>query len=185
MLRVAAFLFLILCEHPTLKAWPEFSDELQAVKAVRQNYHPTEEVLSLLEDFRCMVSDCVRIGLRENLTSMKSLSLSVPPALSLRRSDLLSPHRHQQGRRDTAELPKGAEEESECEGSLRHQALAHGLLRFPCRPPPRKGTGQEGRIHLHRPKRPHIALNLGSHPEVSDAHRKRSEHQTLKRNSGS
>src|SRR3989449_4332737 len=73
MLRVAAFLFLILCEHPTLKAWPEFSDELQAVKAVRQNYHPTEEVLSLLEDFRCMVNDCVRIGLRENLTSMKSL----------------------------------------------------------------------------------------------------------------
>src|SRR2546422_131763 len=119
-----------------------------------------------------MVNDCVRIRLRENLTSMKSLSLSVPPALSLRRSDLLS-------------LPKGAEEESECEGSLRHQALAHGLLRFPCRPPPRKGTGQEGRIHLHRPKRPHIALNLGSHPEVSDAHRKRSEHQPLKRNRGS
>src|SRR3989449_6589066 len=82
MLRVAAFLFLILCEHPTLKAWPEFSDELQAVKAVRQNYHPTEEILSLLEDFRCMVNDCVRIGLRENLTSMKSLSMKAYHQLS-------------------------------------------------------------------------------------------------------
>src|SRR5439155_4795592 len=129
MLRVVAFLFLIFCEHPTLKAWHEFSDALQAVRALKQNYQPTEEILSLLEDFRCMVNDCVRIGLRENLTSMKSLSLSVPPALSLQRSDLLSLHRHQQGRRDTAELPKGAEEESESEGSLRHQALAHGLLR--------------------------------------------------------
>ena len=55
---------------------------MQAVKAVRQNYHPTEEVLSLLEDFRCMVNDCVRIGLRENLTSMKSLSMKAYHQLS-------------------------------------------------------------------------------------------------------
>src|SRR2546422_7700409 len=82
MLRVAAFLFLILCEHPTLKAWPEFSDELQAVKAVRQNYRPTEEILSLLEDFRFMGNDCVRIGLKENLTSMKSLSMKAYHQLS-------------------------------------------------------------------------------------------------------
>src|SRR3989442_13272379 len=82
MLRVVAFLFLILCEHPTLKAWPEFSDALQAVKAVRQNYRPTEEILSLLEDFRCMVNDCVRIGLKENLTSMKSLSMKAYHQLS-------------------------------------------------------------------------------------------------------
>src|SRR2546422_3949630 len=82
MLRVAAFLFLILCEHPTLKAWPEFSDELQAVKAVRQNYRPTEEILSLLKDFRCMVNDCVRVGLKENLTSMKSLSVKAYHQLS-------------------------------------------------------------------------------------------------------
>jgi len=45
MLRVAAFLFLILCEHPTLKARAEFSDELHAVKTVRQNYGPTEETI--------------------------------------------------------------------------------------------------------------------------------------------
>src|SRR2546426_11255938 len=73
MLRVVAFLFLIFCEHPTLKAWSEFSHELRVVKTVRQSYRPTEEILSLLEDFRCMVNDCVRIGLKENVTSMKSL----------------------------------------------------------------------------------------------------------------
>ncbi len=55
---------------------------LQAVKAVKQNYRPTEEILSLLEDFRCMVNDCVRIGLRENLTSMKSLSMKAYHQLS-------------------------------------------------------------------------------------------------------
>src|SRR3989454_7968725 len=82
MLRVVAFLFLIFCEHPTLKAWSEFSHELRAVKTVRQNYRPTEEILSLLEDFRCMVNDCVRIGLRENLTSMKSLSMKTYHQLS-------------------------------------------------------------------------------------------------------
>src|SRR5213594_2493330 len=82
MLRVVAFLFLIFCEHPTLKAWSEFSHELRVVKAVRQNYRPTEEILSLLEDFRCMVNDCVRIGLRENLTSMKSLSMKAYHQLS-------------------------------------------------------------------------------------------------------
>src|SRR5437867_12677306 len=82
MLRVVAFLFLIFCEHPTLKAWPEFSDALQAVKALKQNYQPTEEILSLLEDFRSMVNDCLRIGLRENLTSMKSPSMKAYHQLS-------------------------------------------------------------------------------------------------------
>ena len=52
------------------------------MKAVRQNYRPTEEILSLLEDFRSMVNDCLRIGLRENLTSMKSLSMKAYHQLS-------------------------------------------------------------------------------------------------------
>src|SRR6267143_5269577 len=55
---------------------------MQAVKAVMHNYRPTEEILSLLEDFRCMVNDCVRIGLKENLTSMKSLSMKAYHQLS-------------------------------------------------------------------------------------------------------
>ena len=64
-------------------AWPEFSDALQAVKALKQNYQPTEEILSLLQDFRCMVNDCVRIGLGENLISMKSLSMKAYHQLHL------------------------------------------------------------------------------------------------------
>ena len=83
MLRVVAFLFLIFCEHPTLKAWSEFSHELRVVKTVRQSYRPTEEILSLLEDFRCMVNDCVRIGLKENVTSMKSLCMKAYHQLSV------------------------------------------------------------------------------------------------------
>src|SRR5712691_8333981 len=73
---------MILQGYGGLKAWPEFSDALQAVKALKQNYQPTEEILSLLQDFRCMVNDCVRIGLRENLTSMKSLSMKAYHQLS-------------------------------------------------------------------------------------------------------
>src|SRR5207247_6348320 len=49
---------------------------------VRQNYRLTEEILSLLENFRCMVIDCIRIGLRENVTSMKSLCMKAYHQLS-------------------------------------------------------------------------------------------------------
>jgi len=52
------------------------------VRSAKQNYVPTDEILSLLEDFRCMVNDCIRIGLRENLTSMRSLSLKMYHKLS-------------------------------------------------------------------------------------------------------
>lgn len=48
---------------------------MRAVKAVKQHYSPTREMLDLLETFRCMVNDCIRIGLKDNITSMKSLSL--------------------------------------------------------------------------------------------------------------
>lgn len=45
-----------------------------AVKAAKQNYTPTPEILGLLEEFRKMVNDCIRIGLTENATSLKTLS---------------------------------------------------------------------------------------------------------------
>ena len=45
------------------------------VKAVQQNYTPNSELLGLLEQFRQMVNDSIRIGLAENVTSLKSLSL--------------------------------------------------------------------------------------------------------------
>jgi len=52
------------------------------VKCVVQDYTPSDEVLVILEDFRMMVNDCIRIGVRENLTSMKSLSLKAYHQLS-------------------------------------------------------------------------------------------------------
>lgn len=45
-----------------------------AVKAVKQNYVSTPEILVLLEEFRKMVNDCIRIGLAENITSLQALS---------------------------------------------------------------------------------------------------------------
>ncbi len=48
---------------------------MEAVKAVSQNYLPSEDLLVLLDEFRKMVNDCIRIGIAERVTSMKSLSL--------------------------------------------------------------------------------------------------------------
>jgi len=53
-----------------------------AVKSVKQNYTPSEQLLDLLNDFRLMVNDCIRIGLKENVTSLKSLSLKAYHQLS-------------------------------------------------------------------------------------------------------
>ncbi len=55
---------------------------MEAIRYVMQNFRLSEEVLSLLEDFQCMVNDCIRIGLREEVTSMRSLSLKAFHQLS-------------------------------------------------------------------------------------------------------
>ncbi len=47
---------------------------MRAFKAVKQIYTPPLESLILLDQFRRMVNYCVRIGLAENITSMKALS---------------------------------------------------------------------------------------------------------------
>jgi len=47
---------------------------MQAVKTVKQNYMPSLELLDLLGKFRKIVNDCIRVGLAENATSMKTLS---------------------------------------------------------------------------------------------------------------
>jgi putative transposase len=44
------------------------------MKAVKQSYSPSPELLNLLEKFRRMVNDCIRVGLAENASSMKTLS---------------------------------------------------------------------------------------------------------------
>src|SRR5207249_569863 len=48
---------------------------VSAVKTVRQKHHPSAELLPLLDEFRRMVSVCVAIGIEENVSSLKSLSL--------------------------------------------------------------------------------------------------------------
>jgi hypothetical protein len=53
---------------------------VRVIKAVKQNYQPTLVVLMLLEDFRLMVNDGIRVGLefeeeKHATPSMKKLSL--------------------------------------------------------------------------------------------------------------
>jgi putative transposase len=48
---------------------------MRAVKAVQQHYTPGPEILQMLEQFRQMLNNCIRIGLAENTTSLKSLSI--------------------------------------------------------------------------------------------------------------
>lgn len=53
---------------------------MRLIKAVRQNYRPSQEILKLLDGFRQMVNDCLRVGLKfeeENhaTPSMKRLSM--------------------------------------------------------------------------------------------------------------
>ena len=55
---------------------------MRAVKTVQQRYTPTEDLLGLLEQFRYMINDCLRIGLAANVTSLKSLSLKAYSQLS-------------------------------------------------------------------------------------------------------
>jgi putative transposase len=45
-----------------------------ALKSVRQSYLPTLEVVELMEAFRSMVNDCIKIGLETGATSLKRLS---------------------------------------------------------------------------------------------------------------
>lgn len=48
---------------------------MRVIKSVIQRYEPTPEILGLLGNFTAMVNDCIRIGLEENATSLKSLSI--------------------------------------------------------------------------------------------------------------
>jgi putative transposase len=52
-----------------------------ARKSVKQRFHPDEPMLQLMEAFRRMTNDCIRIGLAEERTSLKSLSLACYPKL--------------------------------------------------------------------------------------------------------
>ena len=66
------------CRFRTLKLLNNSSIHhsfVEAVRAVRQDYRSSDDLLVLLDEFRKMVNDCIRIGLAENVTSMRNLSL--------------------------------------------------------------------------------------------------------------
>lgn len=48
---------------------------VRAFKSVWQNYTPSPEVLGLLELFRKMVNESIRVGLANNVSSLRKLSL--------------------------------------------------------------------------------------------------------------
>jgi len=48
---------------------------VQALKSIWQYYAPTQDVLGLLETFRRMVNDSIRVGLANDVTSLRRLSL--------------------------------------------------------------------------------------------------------------
>jgi putative transposase len=48
---------------------------MRAIKSVQQHYTPSPEILRMLDEFRQMMNTCTQVGLAENVTSLKALSL--------------------------------------------------------------------------------------------------------------
>lgn len=44
-----------------------------AIKSIKQCYTPSYEILQMMETFRQMVNDCIRVGLNNNVSTMKKL----------------------------------------------------------------------------------------------------------------
>jgi putative transposase len=55
---------------------------MTTVKSIKQPFQPTPAILQLIETFRQMVNDCIRMGLENNTTSMKRLSMLSYPQLA-------------------------------------------------------------------------------------------------------
>ena len=47
---------------------------MKIIKTVNQQIMISQEILDLISKFRNMVNDCIRIGLQNNVTSLKPLS---------------------------------------------------------------------------------------------------------------
>jgi putative transposase len=56
-------------------AYPSGHGWVQAVKTVKQKHQASAELLRLLDEFRRMVNMCIAIGIEENVSSLKTLSL--------------------------------------------------------------------------------------------------------------
>ena len=50
-------------------------EDMTVRKSIKQSYSPSIEVLSLMQDFRQMTNDCIRIGVANSVSSMKRLSM--------------------------------------------------------------------------------------------------------------
>jgi putative transposase len=48
---------------------------MRAIKTVQQHYAPGPEIIRMLDEFRLMMNMCIQVGLAENVTSLKALSL--------------------------------------------------------------------------------------------------------------
>lgn len=59
-----------------------------AIKSVKQDYSPNERMLVMMETFRQMVNDCIRIGLENNVSALKSMTRFCYPVLG--RYDIVS-----------------------------------------------------------------------------------------------
>lgn len=46
----------------------------KVIKSVKQDFTPNETILKMMEIFRCMVNQCIRIGLENDATTLKRLS---------------------------------------------------------------------------------------------------------------
>ncbi|MDE1827504.1 MAG: hypothetical protein KGH83_07935, partial [Thaumarchaeota archaeon] len=45
-----------------------------AIKCVKQSYHSPNELVSMMETFRQMVNYCIKIGMEENISTLKKFS---------------------------------------------------------------------------------------------------------------
>ena len=76
-------LFVVSLTCPAFKAVKISFSRLPVLvrKSVRQRFKPDQHALQLMELFRHMTNDCIRIGLAEGRTSLRALSLACYPKL--------------------------------------------------------------------------------------------------------
>lgn len=48
--------------------------QVTAIKSIKQPLQPAPEILQMMETFRQIVNDCIRIGMENNISTMKKLS---------------------------------------------------------------------------------------------------------------
>jgi len=70
-----AVMFAVLYGYLAERAPDPLELPMFAVKVVRQRYQAPADLLRLLDEFKRMVNICVAVGMQENVSSLKTLSL--------------------------------------------------------------------------------------------------------------